>query len=103
MGLIDKMKAQAEQAVAKAQQGMAQGQAKLDKIQAKRHADTLLRNLGAAVYAEHRQNGTNQAVLDALGAIDTFVAEQGPIDLTPGTPTGPGGPSTPSADGFTGA
>ncbi|MHB8264124.1 MAG: hypothetical protein ACYDGY_10360 [Acidimicrobiales bacterium] len=102
MGLIDKMKTQAEQAMAMAQQGMAQGQAKLDKMQAKRHADILLRNLGAAVYAEQRQKGANQAVLDALGAVDTFVAEQGPIDLSKGTPTGPGEAGTSSPGGFAG-
>ncbi|MCL5947609.1 MAG: hypothetical protein M1420_00360 [Actinobacteria bacterium] len=99
MGLIDKVKAQAGQAMVKAQQGMAQGQAKLDKIQAKRHADMLLRNLGAAVYAEQRQGGTNQAVLDALKAIDAFVSEQGPIDLVPGTPTVPGDAGTPTPGG----
>ncbi|MHB1763329.1 MAG: hypothetical protein ACYCTL_10460 [Acidimicrobiales bacterium] len=89
MGLLDKVKAQAEQAVTKAQQGMAQGQAKLDQLQTKRRSDALLRNLGAAVYAEQRQEAPHQPVLDALQAIDAFVATEGPIDLSPGAPAGP--------------
>ena len=52
MGLMDKVKAQAEQAVAKGQQAMAQGQAKLDAMQAKKHGDALLRDLGVAYYAK---------------------------------------------------
>ncbi len=99
MGLLDKVKAQAEQAMTKAQQGMAQGQAKLDQMQSKRHTDALLRDLGAAVYAEQRRGGANQAVLDALGALDAFAAEEGPIDLTPGTSGTSGAPGTPGAPG----
>ncbi len=83
MGLLDKVKAQAEQAMTKAQQGMGQGQAKLDQMQAKRRSDALLRDLGMALYAEQRQGGDNQAVLDALAAVDGFVAAQGSIDLKP--------------------
>jgi hypothetical protein len=36
MGLMDRVKAQADVAVAKAQQGLAQGQTKLDSMQAER-------------------------------------------------------------------
>ena len=52
MGLMDRMKEQAGQALTKAQQGVTQGKAKIEEAQAKHQWDTLLRNLGAAVWAE---------------------------------------------------
>jgi hypothetical protein len=52
MPLFDKVKAQAGQVAQKAQEAGKAGQAKLDQAQAKRKADALLRDLGAAVYAE---------------------------------------------------
>ena len=55
MGLMDKVKQSAEQALAKAQQGVSQGQAKIDQELAKRKADGLLRDLGAAYYAQERR------------------------------------------------
>ena len=82
MGLMDKVKAQAEQAVAIAQKGVAQGQAKVEEVQAKRHADALLRNLGAAYFAQQRTGGGADAVTSALAAVDAHVAEHGPIDTT---------------------
>lgn len=83
MGLLDKVKAQAEQAMVKAQQGVAQGQTKLDQLQVKRQSDALLRNLGAAYYAQQRQGGPNQAVADALGALDSFASSNpGGVDAT---------------------
>lgn len=86
MGFLDKAKEAAQQATAKAQQGMAQGQAKLGEVQAKRAADGLLRDLGAAFYAEQRQGGSSESVVTALRALDTHVAQNGPID-TSATPT----------------
>lgn len=94
MGLLDKVKAQAEQAVVKAQQGVAQGQTKIDQIQLKRHNDALLRDLGVAVYAEQRQGGSNQAVIDAMAALDNFVATHGPVDLSQGAPNDSASPTT---------
>lgn len=80
MGLMDKVKHQAEQALAKAQQGVSQGQAKLDQVQAKRQADALLRNLGAAYYAKERSGGAQDAVDAAMKKLDEHVAAHGPID-----------------------
>ena len=102
MGFLDRAKAQAEVAVAKAQQGMAQGQAKLDQAQSKRQADALLRSLGSAYYSQERHGGSPEAVLSALTALDTFVAEEGPIDPTT-TPPGatPPTPGTPPPGDFT--
>ncbi len=102
MGFLDRAKAQAEVAVAKAQQGMAQGQAKLDSAQAKRQGDALLRTLGSAYYAQLRQGGSADAVTSALAALDAFVGEQGPIDTATAPPGAtPQAPGTPTPGDFT--
>src|SRR5665811_2497764 len=79
MGFMDKAREAAQQATAKAQQGLAQGQAKIDEVQTTRAADGLLRDLGAAFYAEQRSGGSHEAVVAALGAVDAHVAAHGPL------------------------
>lgn len=102
MGLMDKVKAQAEQVVAKAQQGVSQGQAKIDQVQAKRQADSLLRDLGAAYYAMQRSGGPADAVDAAIKLVDEHVAAHGPLGAEAtasgggAAPAGPA-PSAPSA------
>jgi len=71
MALFDKVKAQAEQVAQRAQEVGKAGQAKLDQAQAKRQEDSLLRDLGAAVYAER----TRQAGADSASEIDRLIAE----------------------------
>jgi hypothetical protein len=78
MGLMDKVKAQAEQAMTKAQQGINQGQAKLDNYQSGRQTDAVMRDLGAAYYALARQGGSQQAVDAALAAVDAAEAAAPP-------------------------
>jgi hypothetical protein len=90
MGFMDKVKSQAEQALAKAQQGVAQGQEKLDALQGKRAGDALLRDLGAAYYAQQRTGGPADAVATALAALDAHVATHGPLDTAPSAGTGDG-------------
>ncbi len=51
MGLLDKVKDKATQATEMAKDAAAKGQAKLDEAQAKKAADGMLRDLGAAFYA----------------------------------------------------
>ncbi len=80
MGLMDKVKQGAGQALTKAQQGVNQGKAKLDQAQAKHQWDGLLRNLGEAVYAEQRQGGPADAVTAALSALDEHAATHGTPD-----------------------
>jgi hypothetical protein len=80
MTFLDKAKVAAEKAAARAQQGVQQGQAKLDAIQTKRRADALLRELGAAYYAEQRRGADHAAVEVALLALDTHAAEHGDVD-----------------------
>lgn len=71
MPLFDKVKAQASQVAQKAQEAGKAGQAKLDQAQAKRKADALLRDLGAAVYAERSGQGSP----DSASEIDRLIAE----------------------------
>jgi hypothetical protein len=115
MGFMDKVKAQAEVAVAKAQQGVAQGQSKLDDYQGKKAADALLLTLGHAFYAEQRTGGSRDEVVAALAAVDQHVAENGAI-VTPaaaaaaqapvydaGTPAAPAAPAAPASSPAPGA
>ena len=83
MGFMDKVKAQAEQAMAMAQQGVAQGQVKFENYQATRNADGVLRELGRAYYANQRTGASADRLTAALQTVDDFVTANGPIDTTP--------------------
>jgi hypothetical protein len=107
MSFIDKIKTQAAtaaaQATAAAKDAAAQGQAKIDQYQAKRSADAMLRDLGAAYYAEETGRGSERTAADReriIGALKALEEQSGPIDLgvTPETWTAParGVPMPPS-------
>lgn len=100
MGFMDKLKVQAEQVAKQAQAGVAQGQAKLSDLQAKKAADGLLHDLGAAVYAAQRQGGPHEPIEQIMAALDAHAATHGPIDTGAGTPAAaPAAAPTASADG----
>jgi hypothetical protein len=103
MGLMDRVKAQATVLAEKAQETARDSKAKFDQAQAKRRGDVLLRNLGAAVYAERTGRGTPSTAADIdrlVAEIKAHEAENG-ISLTPESsdqpPPGPaaGGSSAP--------
>jgi hypothetical protein len=71
MGLMDKVKAQANQLGQKAQEAAQEGKARLDQVQANRQADALFRNLGALIYAER----TNRATPDTPEKINKLVSQ----------------------------
>ena len=97
MGIMDKVKAQAEQAMVKAQQGVTQGQAKLEAYQANKHSrDALLRELGSAYYDMVRSEGSQAAVDAALAAVDQAAAEQAAADQA-ATGQGSAAPAAPAA------
>jgi hypothetical protein len=100
MGLMDKVKAQANQLAQKTQEAAQEGKAKLDQAQANRRGDALLRQLGAAVYAERTARGTpdSQAKIEELiGAISAHERENG-MNLAPQpTVPQPGAPADPSS------
>jgi hypothetical protein len=86
MGLLDKVKAQAGQVAQKAQEAGRAGQAKLDQAQSKRRADALLRDLGAAVYAQRvgRAGPDTAAEIDRLvTALSSHESEHGEVSTVP--------------------
>ena len=101
MGLMDKVKAQANQLAQKTQEAAQEGKARLDQAQANRRGDALLRQLGALVFAEHTGRGTadSQAKIDELiNTISAHERENGlnlsqPTVPQPGSPAGSAGSS----------
>ncbi len=86
MGLLDKVKAQATAATEMAKDAAAKGQAKLDEAQAKKAAEGMLRDLGAAFYATKtgRETPTTDADIDRLvAALQQHESEHGPVTLAP--------------------
>jgi len=86
MPLFDRMKEQAAQLAQKTQEAAQEGRTRLDQAQARRRADAMFRDLGAAVYAER----TGRAGPDGADKIERLVkalsrqeAEQGLGDNPP--------------------
>lgn len=101
MGLLDKVKATAATATEAAKDAAAKGQAKLDEAQAKKAADGMLRDLGAAFYATKvgRSTPATDSEVDRLvAALQKHESEHGQIPLAPessaGAPT-----AAPAGDG----
>jgi hypothetical protein len=78
MSYLDKAKVAAEKVATKAQQGVQQGQAKIEELQEKRKLDALLRELGSAYWDEERHGGDHEAVVRALAALDAHTVEDEP-------------------------
>jgi hypothetical protein len=97
MSWKDKIRAQAAELAEKAQAGVAQGEAKVKELQAKRRADALLRDLGAAVYAEHKGADRTTERQRLLSDLEAHAAEHGPIATGPEADT----PTTPDVRGGT--
>ena len=88
MGLLDKVKDKATQATEMAKDAAAKGQAKLDDAQAKKAADGLLRDLGAAFYATRtgRNTPTTDSEIERLvAALQQHESEHGALTLAPET------------------
>ena len=111
MGLMDKVKAQATQIAQ-------EGKARLDQAQAMRRGDALLRQLGAAVYAERTGRGTadSQSTIDQLVSTISAHERENGLNLSqatvppPGSPADQSGPtsgsgtwSAPPGGGFSGS
>jgi hypothetical protein len=95
MGFMDKVREQSTQLAQKAQETAREGKVKLDQAQAKRRADAIFRDLGAAVYAERtgRAGADNQEKIDRLvEALSRQEADQGLGDTEGGTPAAPAAP-----------
>jgi len=100
MGLMDRVREQAAQLAQKTQEAAQEGRVMLDQAQARRRADAMFRDLGAAVYAERTSRGgpDGAAKIDRLvKALSRQEAEQGLGDSS-STPSGPdSGDPPPSA------
>jgi len=82
MGLMDKVKAQAEIGLAKANEATKAGQEKLDQVTAKHKADGMLHDLGAALYAERTGRGTEDTAAEVerlVGELQAYEAEYGDL------------------------
>ena len=80
MGLMDRVREQAAQLAQKTQEAAQEGRVMLDQAQARRRADAMFRDLGAAVYAERTSRGgpDGAAKIDRLvKALSRQEAEQG--------------------------
>jgi len=80
MGLMDRVREQAAQLAQKTQEAAQEGRVMLDQAQARRRADAMFRDLGAAVYAERTGRGgpDGAAKIDRLvKALSRQEAEQG--------------------------
>ncbi len=86
MGILDKARSQIDQVKSVVQDGLAQGQGKLDQIQAQRQLNDLYRSLGQAYYSKEKQGGASGDVTDALAKIDAFLTAN-PPDATASHPT----------------
>jgi hypothetical protein len=85
MGLLDKVKEQASTAAAAAKEAAAKGQNKIDELQAKKGADTMLRDLGALSYGSvvGREAPTSEADASRIvAALQAHEAEHGDVSLT---------------------
>ena len=88
MGLMDRVRVQAAQLAQTAQEAAREGKVKLDQAQAKRRADAMFRDLGAAIYAERtgRAGPDNAAKIERLvSALQRQESEQG-LGESGGTP-----------------
>lgn len=96
MGLLDKAKAQAQQLATK-------GQEKLEQTQGKRKEVALLRDLGAAVFAQKTGKGTPEtdAEIERLvSELRAHEAEHGAIDTKPtAAAEGAGGGAATASEG----
>ncbi len=91
MGLMDRVREQAAQLAQKTQEAAQEGRVMLDQAQARRRADAMFRDLGAAVYAERTGRGgpDGAAKIDRLvKALSRQEAEQGLGDSS-SPPSGP--------------
>ncbi len=107
MGLMDKVKAQANQLAQKTQEAAQEGRAKLDQAQANRRGDALLRQLGALVFAERTDRGTSdsQAKIDQLITDISAHERENGLNLAAqpqATVPQPGFPASPSGQGSSG-
>ncbi len=99
MGFLDKVREQGSALASKAQEGLSQGQAKLDEAQARKKGNDLLAQLGAWDWAtaHGRDGGAGPAEMERLrGELATHEAEHG--EIAPPEVAAPEPPPAPLAE-----
>src|SRR6516164_3135435 len=92
MPLMDRFREQAAQLAQKTQEAAHEGRSMLDQAQARRRADAMFRDLGAAVYAERTGRGGADGakkIERLIKALSRQEAEQG-LGENPPSPAGTG-------------
>jgi hypothetical protein len=100
MPLMDRFREQAAQLAQKTQEAALEGRAKLDQAQARRRADAMFRDLGAAVYAERTGRGGpggEKKIERLIKALSRQEADQGLGDNSSPPPAGSDNPPPPPA------
>jgi hypothetical protein len=106
MALMDKVKAQAAQLAQKTQEAGKAGQSKLEDVQARRRADGLLRELGAAFFAQRTGKATDDTAAEIerlVSELSTYESEHGPLGASDSAERDAGTgeePETPPEGGF---
>jgi hypothetical protein len=113
MGFLDKVKEQANSLATSVNDTVNKGQSSLDQSQSRKHADGLLRDLGALVYARDTGRGDEAGDADIArltAELQAHEAQGGAVDLTQrarppapgqagGAPPPPGGVAAPPPPG----
>ncbi|MCU0311075.1 MAG: hypothetical protein MUE36_09035 [Acidimicrobiales bacterium] len=93
MGLLDNLKQSANTLAQSVNETVAKGQASMDQSASRKHADALLRDLGALVYARDSDRGTpsTDADIERITAdLRAVEAQGGVVDLEPKAGPPPG-------------
>ena len=72
MAILERAKATAQRAGEQAAHGVQAGRARLEQVQARRRHARLMQKLGEAYYAEHRGQGSREAVVRVLADVQQF-------------------------------
>lgn len=83
MGFLERAKEAAGLAKSQARVAREQGQQRWGDLQARRQAETLLREVGLSAYDEHRGEASHEGVVRALAKLDEHL-QQHPVDLSNG-------------------
>lgn len=103
MGFLDKVKEVGNQAATSVNQAVNKGQQQFDEQKMRKHADAVLRDLGALVY--QRDTGRADASADSaiaalVGQLQELEAAGTPVDLSQRAGAAPA-PAAPAVDGGT--
>jgi hypothetical protein len=77
MGILDKVKEQADTLAHKAQQSVQQGQAKLDALQYRRAWDKAAAELGTAYFLAEKRDGSQAEVAEKLAVLERMASDRG--------------------------